>query len=71
MEFCDNHVQYGYEHEWFDFDARVSVGVPDGGQEPISLHRCLEASVWQVSGYQHTYSTSPYPQQGQIPLFRL
>ena len=65
----DNPVQYGYEHEWFD---ATPVGCPDrwGDQTslPISSHRCLKASVWQVSGHQHNYSTSPYPQQGLIPF---
>ena len=38
-------------HEWFD---ATPVGCPDRWGDrrllPISSHRCLEASVWQVSG---------------------
>ena len=59
-EFWDNPVQYGYEHERFD---ATPVGCPDryGDRRllPISSHRCSEAFVWQVSGHQHTCSTSP------------
>ena len=54
VKFCDNHVQYGYEHEWMDaaspFSPQGQLPFPSSYSLSRSHTSCTDSSTQTLSG---------------------